>query len=96
MSEAPTQGLESIAGPVDSSDLIDDPKSYWPMSQYGLNVTHCLLMLRYLYEPQEAIRWITSAQELLQARIPADLLLTREGAKEVDAMISRILDGAHI
>lgn len=89
---SPTKELESI----DASDLILDPKSYWPMSQYGLSVTHCLLMLRYLYEPQDAIRWITSAQELLQGRVPADLLLTRDGAKEVDAMISRILDGAHI
>lgn len=70
--------------------------STWAMSEYGYRISHCLMMLRHVYEPNDALKWIASPQPLLSNRVPADLLETREGANEVEAMIMRILDGAYV
>jgi hypothetical protein len=80
----------------DTSDVpdINDPEVYWPMAIYAGKVQVALMMLRHLYEPQEAMQWLTSAQPLLQDRVPCDLMLTTDGARLVEALIARICDGA--
>jgi Protein of unknown function (DUF2384) len=78
----------------DDADLIPDPQVYWPMVAYGREVSSMLMLLRHLYEPQEALRWLASGQSMLANRAPADLLLTPEGRQEVESLLARINDGA--
>lgn len=78
----------------DPNDLIPDPKSYWEMAAYSTRVMSVLMMLRHLYEPPMAVKWLNERQRLLSDDIPAELLLTTEGMKKVEAVIARITDGA--
>ena len=75
--------------------LIPDPETYWPMAQYSGRVMAALMMLRHLYEPPEAVLWLSRKQPLLRDEVPAELLATIDGAREVEALIARICDGAH-
>jgi len=80
--------------PVDECDLIADPQVFWPMAEYALRVHSCLMELRHLYEPKEALKWLTSPQSLLSDRVPGEMLVTLTGMREVSALIARINDGA--
>lgn len=75
---------------------ISDPEVYWPMAIYSLKISNVLMHLRHLYEPAEAMRWLTSPQPLLANRVPADMMLVKGGSLEVGALIQRILDGAYV
>ena len=75
-------------------DTITNPESYWSMSVYALAVQTVLMMLRDLYQPAEALRWITSPQPLLDGKVPADMLVTIDERRKVEALIVRICDGA--
>lgn len=59
-------------------------------------ITNVLGQLKEFYELSDAISWVASKQPLLQDRRPADLLQTDEGAKEVEAVIARLRDGAFV
>jgi len=66
---------------------------YWAMADYAAAVTTALMMLRHQYGPRDAMRWISEPQVLLNGRVPADLLETIEGRREVEALISGVCEG---
>ena len=96
-SEAPTQGGQSSVETVLTRRIwlrIRRAPGPCRSTAYGSRIASCACDISTSLKV--ALRWIAEAQELLQGRVPADLLLTREGALEVDAVIKAVLDGAHI
>jgi hypothetical protein len=70
---------ESSEQRIEETETVPDPLVYWPMTIYCLRLDKVMIELRHLYEPQEALRWLTSGQAHLGNRVPADLLLTASG-----------------
>jgi hypothetical protein len=54
---------------TDLTSTQDPRRVYWTMCHYGAAVTTALLMLRHLYEPRKALRWICEEQPLLNGRV---------------------------
>lgn len=49
-----------------------------------------------LYDLDGAIRWCESSQPLLDGQRPVDLLITEDGAADVDAVVSKLRGGVHV
>lgn len=49
-----------------------------------------------LYEPHDAVLWLTNPQPLLDDKCPCDLLLTQEGYQRVRTLIEGIRDGTNV
>lgn len=61
--------------------------------------TRLLSVMRSLgafYDVEHAVQWCETPQPLLDGQRPVDLLITEAGAAEVDAVVARLRDGAHI
>lgn len=48
------------------------------------------------YDIEQAVRWCESSQPLLDGQRPVDMMFSEKGAAEVDAVLARMRDGAHI
>lgn len=51
--------------------------------------------LAALYDLTQAVEWCETPQPLLDGQRPVDMLTTDEGAADVDALVTRLCDGAH-
>jgi len=49
-----------------------------------------------LYDLAGAIAWCESPQPLLDGQKPVDMLISDNGAAEVDALVARLRDGVHV
>ena len=90
-------GVSTVTSEIragEETEVIRDPEVYWGMATYSLRLDRVLAELRHLYEPPDALRWVTAGQAMLGNRVPADLITTPEGLDEVLAMLARINEGA--
>lgn len=49
-----------------------------------------------IYDLAGAIDWCETPQQLLDGRKPIEMLISKEGAAEVDAVVARLRDGVHV
>lgn len=76
--------------------------NHLPLSCCAVSGRECAVRLLALfrklgafYDLAQAVEWCETPQPLLDGQRPVDMLATDEGAADVDALVTRLRDGAH-
>lgn len=81
---------------MSAQDSVSSDLNFCRPSEYAERVRDVLERLELLYEPYEAVMWLTSPQSLMRGQRPSELLATPGGTVMVAEHIERLRDGAYI